>query len=209
MGDGATYARTPWGYSVALPASGEMPPLITADRLYELTGGRFGPCTEGVDAALAGVSAAIRDACGWHVSPVMDCEERTQGPGRAIALRSLLVESVQSVTECGVELGEGQWQWRPDGMLRRACWRSWPDSWQSVVVRYSSGIPAEMAPTLATVAAQVASNCLAAPAGVRQEQAGDVSITYNQTTSGVSGGVRLLDSDLAMLRPYMLGEVLS
>ena len=41
------------------------------------------------------------------------------------------------------------------------------------------------------------------------QQAGNVSISYNQTASGVSGGVRLLDSDLQMLRVYTLGEVLS
>ena len=39
---------------------------------------------------------------------------------------------------------------------------------------------------------------------MRAEQAGDVSVTYNTTASGVSGGVRLLDSDLAMLAPYVI-----
>ncbi len=59
-------------------------------------------------------------------------------------------------------------------------------------------------PDLAAVVAQIAANALAAPAGVRAEQAGDVSVTYNTTASGVSGGVRLLDSDLAMLAPYAI-----
>lgn len=199
---------TAWGYYV-VTEDGTVPPIITPEQLEDATGGRFGPTTPGVDSVLAGVSAAIRDACGWHVSPTLTVEERAQGPGRMLALRSLMVTGVDSVTELGAALDEGQYQWRMDGALRRACWRSWPDAYQSVVVRYESGIPADMAPALVTVAAQVASNALAAPAGVRSEQAGNVSISYNQTASGVSGGVRLLDSDLALLRIYTLGEVLS
>ena len=199
---------TPWGYWVECEG-GKLPPLVTPAQLDELTGGRFGPMTPGVGQVLDSVSAAIRDACGWHVSPPLPVVERTQGPGRMLALRSLMVTGVESVAECGAELAEGQYEWRMDGALRRACWRSWPDAYRSVEVRYTSGIPSEMAPALAAVASQLASNALAAPAGVRSEQAGNVSISYNQTATGVSGGVRLLDSDLAMLRPYMLGEVLS
>ena len=199
---------TPWGYSIATD-DGKLPPLITPKQLEDATGGRFGASTKGVDSVLAGVSAAIRDACGWHVSPMLECSERTQGPGRVIALRTLMMPEVVSVTENGRELSGGEYEFDMRGMIRRACFSQWPGAWGSVVVRYMSGIDPDMAPALVTIAAQVASNCLAAPAGVSSEQAGSVSISYNQTASGVSGGVRLLDSDLAMLRIYMLGEVLS
>lgn len=199
---------TPWGYSIELDG-GAMPPIMTPAQLGELTGGRFDAFTEGAEAALEAVSAAVRDACGWHVSPVLTCVERTQGPGRVIALRTLALHKVLSVEECGQVLAEGDCEWNGRGLLRRACWKQWPRRWGSVSVRYESGIPAEMAPALRAVVAQVAANCLAAPAGVSSEQAGSVAISYNQTASGVSGGVRLLDSDLAMLRLYMIGEVLS
>lgn len=202
-----TYVPTAWGYSVASD-DGKLPLLITPEQLQEATGGRFGPDTPGVSTVLEGVSAVIRDACRWHVSPVLDCEERTGGPGKVIALRTLMMPDDPEVEELGVALGPGQFEWDGRGLIRRACFRSWPDAWGSVVVRYRSGIPPEMAPALVAVAAQVASNSLAAPAGVQSEQAGGVSISYNQTASGVSGGVRLLESDLAMLRVYMLGEVL-
>lgn len=200
--------QTPWGYS-ALLENGKMPPVITLEQLHDATGGRFGPDTVGATTVLDGVSAAIRDACGWHVTPELEVEEATQGPGRVIALRTLLAASVESVAEGGRELGEGEYEFSGRGLIRRACFRSWPGAWGSVRVRYVSGIPAAMASSLAMVAAQVAANMLAAPAGVRTEQAGNVTISYNQTASGVSGGVRLLDTDLAMLAPYMIGEVLS
>ena len=116
----------------------------------------------------------------------------------------MLVTDVESVRELGQELQPGAYEWSEAGVVRRCQWRAWPPGYGSVEVEYMSGIPSEMAPDLAVIAAQIASNALAAPAGVRQESAGDVSITYNQTGSGVSGGVRLLDGDLAMLAPYML-----
>lgn len=192
---------TPWGYDVDADA---VPPIISPDELSAYTAGRFGADTVGVASVLAAVSAAVRNACGWHVAPVLPVVEATQGPGRTLALRTLLLSSVTSVTEDGEELGEGQWEASRNGMLRRLCWRSWPAGYGSVVVSYESGIPLEMAPDLAAVVAQMASNALAAPAGVRAEQAGDVSVTYNTTATGVSGGIRLLDSDLAMLAPYAL-----
>ncbi|MEF2593323.1 MAG: hypothetical protein U0M51_02105 [Eggerthellaceae bacterium] len=204
----AMYTPTAWGYSVATE-DGKLPPIITPEQLEESTGGRFGADTPGVGTVLEGVSAVIRDACGWHVSPVLDVEERTGGPGKVIALRTLMMPEDPEVVEMGEELGPGQFEWDQRGLIKRACFRCWPEGWGSVVARYRSGIPPEMAPALVAVAAQVASNALAAPAGVQSEQAGNVSISYNQTASGVSGGVRLLDSDLAMLRVYMLGEVLS
>ena len=197
---------TPWGYSVE---AHEVPPIITPEQLHDATGGRFGPHTQGVDAVLAGVGAAIRNACGWHVSPSLPVVERTQGPGRIIALRTMLMTGLTEVVENGEALPSGCCEWTEGGLLRRCQFRQWPCGLGSVVVRYTSGIPAECAPDLVTVAAQIAANALAAPAGVRSEQAGDVSITYNQTGAGVSGGVRLLDSDLMMLAPYMLQGVLS
>lgn len=203
-----TMVQTPWGYA-ALIEGGKLPPVITPAELREATGGRFGPETVGVSTVLDGVSAAIRDACGWHVTPQLTVEESAQGPGRVIALKTLLAESVEKVSERGRELSEGEYEFARNGLLRRSCWRSWPAEWNSVTVRYVSGIPQGMASALAMVAAQVASNALAAPAGVRSEQAGNVTISYNQTASGVSGGIRLLDTDLAMLSPYVIGEVLS
>ncbi len=192
---------TPWGYDVD---ADQVPPIISPEELSAYTCGRFGSDSVGVYSVLAAVSAAVRNACGWHVSPVLDVVERTQGPGRSVALRTLMCLSVESVAENGAELGEGQWECSRAGALRRRCWREWPGDYGSVVVSYRSGIPPEMAPDLVAVAAQMAANALAAPAGVRAEQAGDVSVTYNTTASGVSGGVRLLDSDLAMIAPYSL-----
>jgi hypothetical protein len=57
---------------------------------------------------------------------------------------------------------------------------------------------------LSQVAAQVALNSLMATPGVRNESVGQVSLSYNQPTEGVSGGVQLLDRDRSLLRQYRI-----
>lgn len=198
------WTYTPWGYQVETDDNGGLPPVITPEALSDLTQGRFGPSTVGVESVLAGVSAAIRSACGWHVSPSLRCKASAGGGCRLLELPSMLVTDVESVSELGNELPDGAYEWAESGVLRRCQWRSWPPGFGSVEVVFVSGIPDAVASDLSVIAAQIASNALAAPAGVRQESAGNVSITYNQTGNGVSGGVRLLDGDLAMLSPYML-----
>lgn len=198
------WTYTPWGYEVGAEEAGPLPPVIDAEQLAALTQGRFGPDTEGVESVLAGVSAAIRAACGWHVSPSLPCRAALTGGDRLIALPALLVTGIESVTEAGQPLDDGCYEWTQSGAMRRCQWRRWAPGYRSVVVEYEAGIPSAIAADLGVVAAQVASNALVAPAGVRQESAGDVSITFNQTGNGVSGGVRLLDSDIAMLAPYRL-----
>ena len=53
---------------------------------------------------------------------------------------------------------------------------------------------------------QLVENALVATPGLREEHAGNVGATYNQTESGVSGGVRLLPSDRAALALYRITD---
>ena len=78
---------------------------------------------------------------------------------------------------------------------------AFPDEWRSVVCVYTAGFDAG---SIGQVVAQIASNALAAAPGVANERAGNVSITYNQTGSGITGGVSLLPRDYAILAPYRL-----
>lgn len=200
------YMPTPWGYDVESGSTG-LDPLITPDDFASLTSGAFSASDLRVDATLRSVSGAIRSYCCWHVSPALQCRcsPVTDG-GRILTLPALRVDSVTSVTENGTVLVDGQYEARSDGLLRRAQFRSWPSDWGSVQVEYVAGLDPAMVPELAQTVAQITASCLSAPAGVRDEQAGQVRMTYNQTAPGVSGGVTLLDRDLAMLHPYRLRE---
>ena len=190
---------TRWGYSVELPeGDAALPPIINAAQFSAITGGVMSSTPERVQAVLDGVSQAVRDWCGWHVAPVLPCEWTGQGEGRMLLLPCL---GVRSVTEVVVDGSPRSFEWLPSGIVRLVG-STFPDSWRSVECSFIAGNDATSA--LAMAVAQIAANSLAATAGVREEHAGQVGITYNQTANGVSGGVRLLDSDYRLLAPYRL-----
>lgn len=192
---------TPWGYTVDAEA---LPPLMGAADFETVTGGMWEESDERAQAVLAAVSAAIRSYCGWHVSPSLACKCETHGPGRVIGIPAMAVSFIESVVENGEVLASGQYEWLGSGLLRRAGFRQWPARWNSVQVSYTAGLDAAACQDLVAVVAQVASNALAASPGVSNERAGDVSITYNQTASGVTGGIALLQRDKDLLAPYAL-----
>lgn len=187
---------TRWGYSVN---GDSLPPIIDADEFDAITGGVMSSAPERIEAVLDGVSQAVRDFCGWHVAPVLECSWTGQGEGRLMVLPCISVRSVTSLTVDGT--ATEAFEWLPSGLVRLqgGCF---PDAWRSAVCGFVAGEDATGA--LAMAVAQIAANQLAAAAGVRSERAGQVSIDYNQTANGVSGGVRLLDSDMRLLMPYRI-----
>lgn len=185
---------TKWGYSV----DSELGPIISVDDFQIATGGRMVSSEERIEAVLASVSQAIRDWCGWHVSPNLECTWKGQGEGNLMLLPCFGVTDVESLSVEGSEVID--FEWLNSGLIRIPC--RFPDKWRSCDVVYRAGFDATGA--LAAAVVQLASNALAATPGVREEHAGQVGATYNQTEVGVSGGVRLLASDYSLLAPYRL-----
>lgn len=198
---------TPWGYEIV----GDLPSLIDASTFNRMTGDRFAGMD--VSSALASVSAAIRGYCGWHIAPNVTCYFETNGPGRTITVPTLALTDLIEVTEHGQELDADELEWLQSGLIRKPpslCWHhpGWHPKWRSVHVTYESGYDMDAVPDLAAIVSQVASNHLAAPAGVRSERAGNVEVSYNTTGNGVSGGVTLLSRDMSMLGQYRLPAIL-
>lgn len=186
--------ETPWGYSVDAEA---MPPLITVAEFDTLTGGAFSSSSEKVEAAINAASASVRDYCGWHVSPVLTCEYVGEGEGRLLMLPAMGVRDVESLEVCGIER---QCQWKANGLVR-LIFECFPDDWRGVTCRYTAGFDSA---SVGAVVAQIAANSLAASPGVSDERAGNVSITYNRTGDGITGGISLLGRDKEQLAPYKL-----
>ena len=193
---------TPWGYSVD---ADELPPLIDTATFFSMVGAAFDADDERVAPTLEAVSAAIRGWCGWHVAPAFSCEGVTQGGGSVLSLPTLALRSVDAVVVKGVEVDPACVEFRRSGLVKAR--GRWPHEWGSVAIGFTSGYDVEAVRDVAAVAAQLAANSLAAAPGVRREQAGGVSIEYNQTANGVTGGVALLARDMAMLAPYRLPAV--
>jgi len=193
--------HTPWGYRVTLEG-GEtaIPPLLDVSAFRTLSGNRLSSTDDTIAAKLAAVSSAVRDWCGWHVAPVMECACELDGGGRTLWLPAMGIRSVGSVSVCGEE--RDGYEWAERGELRLA--RPTPDRLRAVAVRFAAGYEAAATQAIAQVVCQLTENAVTATPGLREEHAGQVGATYNQTESGVSGGVRLLPSDMAALGNYRI-----
>lgn len=188
--------QTPWGYTVASLSS-----IMTVEQFKALCPG-LSSTDEQIQAVLDSVSSAIRDYCGWHVGPSLQCTFTGNGEGRLLMLPAMGMTAVESLEIGGTDVASTEYEWTAAGMVRlKGC--AFPDAWRSVVCVYTAGFSAE---SIGQVVAQIASNALAAAPGVSSERAGNVSITYNQTGSGITGGVSLLPRDYALLAPYRLAR---
>lgn len=187
--------QTPWGYDLD---EVNLPPLLTEAEFNTLSGGRWSGNPQ-VAPMLAAVSQAVRNYCNWHVSPSLKCVAKVSAERGYLQLPGMNVTQVSSVTEGDETLAD--YEWKRNGSVR-GCFDT---RWQGVEVAYTCGLDDVLVKTIVT---QIACNCLAAPGGVREEHAGQVGITYNQTASGVSGGVSLLERDKDMLAPYRISAVM-
>ena len=205
---------TPWGYEVDLsgasastttvePVTAGLPPLISVADFQAITNGKWtNPLA--VSTALTAASQAIRNACGWHVSPPLPCTARLTGEGKLLRLPANCVTDVASVEEDGTSLAEGEYEWRRDGMVRRACFKNWSNRYDGVEVGYTAGYEAEAVPDLAQAVLGVAEGVLSLPAGVAMESADGVSITYQAAASSVANANAMTSQFTAQLMPYRL-----
>lgn len=177
---------TNWGYSIDVD---KIPPLLTVNEFDSMGGSSMSSSYEAKQATLNGVSQAIRDYCGWHVAPKLTCKAIVPDSAHVILPSMGVTELTETVptVEPHYANSYGVIDMRRQALLE---------------VTYVAGF--DMVDALKQAAYQIAANHLVATAGLREEHAGQVGATYNQTDSGVSGGVRLLASDKAMLAPYKL-----
>lgn len=190
---------TPWGYEVEDPEA----PIIGADDFRRLCGASVCSTDERVTAVLRAVSSAVRDFCGWHVGPAMDCAWVGEGQGRWLQVPAMGVESME-LEVGGTKVDPDGFDWDQRGMVRLRS-GSFPGRWRSVTCRFRAGYGTE---TVGAVVAQIAANALVGSPGVMEQHADGVGVTYNRTADGVAGGVSLLPRDRAMLAPYVLRGVL-
>ena len=185
--------ETDWGYSVD-----ELQPILSVDDFRLLCPGLSS--TDGqLAAVLDAVGASIRNYCGWHVSPVLECTFVGEGEGDLLFLPAMGVKDVKSLTIDGTS--RDVYEWKHTGIVRVD--NRFPDKFRSVECVYDAGFSSA---SIGQVVAQIASNAIVAAPGVANERVGDVSIAYNQTGTGITGGVSLLPRDYELLAPYKLAR---
>ena len=99
------------------------------------------------------------------------------------------VSAISSVEEDGAALDSGKYEWRRDGLLRRACFANWSSSWDGIKVVYTAGYDINAVPDLAEAVRAITEGVLAVSAGVISESADGVSISYSQNASSIAAAL--------------------
>lgn len=119
-------------------------------------------------------TAAVRNACGWHVTPVETETVALDVTGaRSLLLPTLHIVSVESVTIDGTVLDPGSYFWSTAGVLTGECLRRG----RTVVVKFTHGF--EDAEDIKGVILSVVSAAQSAPRGVTSQQTGPFAVQYS------------------------------
>lgn len=171
--------------------AGPTDPLITAEQLAAYPG-RTVPADQ-ADLLIAGVSAAVRERCGWHIAPSITQTVTVDGSGgRLQLLPTLRLTAVNSVTDDGTALAVDDYDWAADGRLWRSC--GWTRRLRGVVAEIVHGYDETPAWMVSMVCAKVKA-AATVPAGVKAERSDGESITY----ADGSGGVGFSDLEESLL----------
>lgn len=200
----STRIITHYGYDVILDGdeATSMPDLVTPADISQASGGRIAATDSRLPSVCAAVSAAIRDYCRWHVAPLLACECETQVDTRIITLPAKLVPSIEKIETEGVEVSD--YEAKRSGLIKLSACPQNRGKWGAYKISYNAGIDDISSTPILQVATQVALNNLVATPGVRGESVGQVSMSYNELSEGISGGVQLLSRDKEQLKAYRI-----
>ena len=142
-----------------------------------------------LDSALYAASQAIRNYCGWHICPSVKCTAYPDGGAIVAKLPAGYVSEIVKITEDGTELSSGDYEWRRDGLLKRAYPRKWCGKWDSIEAEYMAGYEADAVPDLVEAVCSITVGVLSVSAGIISESADGVSISYAQSASSIAAGL--------------------
>lgn len=187
--------RTPWGYEI----KESMDPLLSEERFHTITNNAFAG-NQRVGQALLAASQVIRNYCGWHICPSMDCEAEPMGDGNVRRLPAGYVSEIEDVYEKGEITPSLEYEWRENGLIRKNGCGRWATGWKAVKVVYKAGYEIEAVPDLAEAVAAITAGVLSVTAGVTSESADGVSISYSASASSIAAA--LTSQQKSALEPY-------
>jgi hypothetical protein len=124
--------------------------------------------------------ARVRSYCQWHVAPEITETVTLDGRGsKFLALPSLRVAEITSVTEEGTLLTTDDYDWSASGYIERRN-GYWTERPRQIVVVFKHGF-VDVPDDLIGVAAAWAARAATSPSGVRREAAGGVSRDYGDS----------------------------
>lgn len=180
----STQIRTAWGYDISTALS----PLISVSEFNTITGNAFASNPR-VESALKAASQVIRNYCGWHISPSLACTACPAGDALIKRLQASYVSGITKVTDGGVELASTDYEWRSDGLVKRAFPKCWSQKWNGTEIVYTAGYDISVVPDLAEAVAAITAGVLSVSAGVASESADGVSISYSASASSIAASL--------------------
>jgi hypothetical protein len=204
---------TNWGYAVTNVDA--LPEMLEAIEYDQFTADKF-VGDKRTHSNIMAAESAIRNYCGWHVFPELDCrldttffDRRVTTAGRYIMIQlpATYVTAVKSIQIAGVAYDE-TFVLDNNGILRiydvNMCAIR---EYSKIVVEYTAGIPKELAAGLKELIAHRVTHAMASSDGVQSESAGGVSITYNASWTNNARATALTDDNKEVLSPYKLKGV--
>ena len=211
---------SPWGYIMDVA---KLPDFITTPDFYNYTNGKFGNDTR-IATGIPSATEAIRNYCGWHISPSLTCgmlynvkdlRDAFVGPDLLVQLPATYVTGIEKIIINAVWNGDNN-DWDGDvltdydfGMgtgLLRIYDVGVLDRKSKIFIKFTSGY--EQAPaSIKGLTADNITHAVANPYGVNSETAGGVSVSYSGTWSGLSSSSKLPSDTKEVLEAYKLKGV--
>lgn len=215
---------SPWGYVYDAEA---LPDLITSIDFANFTNGKFGTTDTRIAANISSASASIRNFCGWHISPSLECgmlynvydlRDAFSGNDLLIQLPATFVSAISKVVLNAVwDNDENTWrgeviedQARFDNGMGSGLLTVYDvgrlDHRSKIFVKYTAGFPETAIPIIKELTANGVTHALTNTYGVNSEAAGGVSVSYNVSWTG-KGSTSLANDTREALEPYRLKGV--
>ena len=204
---------TNWGYAVTNVDA--LPEMLEGIEYDQFTADKYAG-DKRTHSNIMAAESAIRNYCGWHIFPELDCrldttffDRRVTIAGRYIMIQlpATYVTAVKSIQIAGVAYDE-TFVLDNNGILRiydvNMCAIR---EYSPIVVEYTAGIPEELAAGIKELIAHRVTHAMASTAGVQSETAGGVSVTYNATWTNNSRATALADDNKEVLAPYKVRGV--
>lgn len=191
-------------------AAETLPPLVVPAAIAAASQGKVEPTDPRAAALAAGVSAAIRGYCGWHIAPritrtvTVDTDGGTEcflPTGHLVQILDCTVLDPHTGARTAVD--PDTLQWSAAGMVRLPGGRAWPDAYRSAVFTIEDGH--DLVPEVTQVAVQAAVGAAANPAGWASMTIGPATVGMPAPAGRAAGTVALLEQDKAALAAYRLG----
>lgn len=151
----------------------------------------------------ARATAAARNYCGWHVTPVSSDEEIVlDGPGgRLLVLPTLKLTELTSVAEDGVELDLADLSWSATGLVAKRNGAYWTSQLGGIAVTFSHGYATapDFDHAIAVMAEAIASG--RGDAALIRKRVDDVEYQWASTADPMAGTAALLDKFRLEPRP--------